>query len=141
MEANEKTALEKIASLTKRDWQPLLDLIPRIEQEDKFGETIVQPGQFPYFAPGEVISRFWQIIHELPVMVPFDWPGWKEGHDLLRDPDIDYHDVDIPTKCKLITMLVRQERFSEGTLAWAFESGLMLKILKAIRDQVALLKN
>jgi hypothetical protein len=32
MEANEKAALEKIGSMTKWDWKPLLDLMPWIEK-------------------------------------------------------------------------------------------------------------
>jgi hypothetical protein len=137
MEANEKAALEKIGSMTKWDWKPLLDLIPMIEKETKFGETIVHPGQFPYIEYAEVVSNFHHIVSDLPIMIPFDWSSWQEGADMVQDPDFDYQDVDIPTKCRLITMLVRKERFSEGTLYWAFESGLILKILKAIRDQVS----
>jgi len=40
--------------------------------------------------------------------------------------------VDLETKRRLITCLVRSDRFNEETLISAFESGVILKILKAL---------
>jgi hypothetical protein len=41
--------------------------------------------------------------------------------------------VDLETKRRLITYLVRSDRFNEGTLISAFKSGVILKILKAMK--------
>jgi len=60
---------------------------------------------------------------------------------LIQNPDFDYHHNDIPTPFKVITTLMSKDRFAEGTLDWAYKSGLMLKILKAIKGQVSGLKN
>jgi hypothetical protein len=35
---------------------------------------------------------------------------------------------------KLTTSLVRADRFTEGTLAWAFESGLLLAIARRAEE-------
>jgi hypothetical protein len=40
------------------------------------------------------------------------------------------------TKCKLITAIVRNDRFCDGALIQAFECGLMLRIIKTIKKQV-----
>jgi hypothetical protein len=39
-------------------------------------------------------------------------------------------------KRRLITLLVRSDRFNEGALISAFESGVILKILKALENQI-----
>ncbi len=57
---------------------------------------------------------------------------------MANDKNFDFDSVDIPTKCKLITAIVRNDRFCEGALVSAFESGLILKILKSIKRQLGL---
>jgi hypothetical protein len=75
---------QKINSVIKSDWQPLLDLIPKIENTENF----------------------------------------------------DLDSIDTPAKCKLIMAIVRNDRFHEGALVSAFESGLIMKILKSIERQI-----
>lgn len=55
---------------------------------------------------------------------------------MLQDESFSYDSIDIPFKYKLITIIVRSERFFEGVLVGAFESGQMLKILKSIERQI-----
>ena len=135
---NESTYREVINGYTRMEWQPLLDLIPEIEGRSGFGEVI--PGRdigegvttLPYMAYDEIIGRFTALCYEIPVMVNFDWGAWKEGEKILRDPGFDYDLLDIPDKCRLITAIIRADRFSEGYLGWAFESGVVLRLLKSI---------
>jgi len=61
---------------------------------------------------------------------------------MLNDKNFDFDSVDLVTKCKLITAIVRNDRFCEGALADTdladtFESGLILKILKSIQKSKA----
>ena len=60
----------------------------------------------------------------------------NEGQRMLQDESFDYDSIDVVTKCKLITAIVRSERFCEGALVSAFESGQILKILKSILRQL-----
>ncbi len=65
-------------------------------------------------------------------VTPFDWPTWatgEVGHSLLRDPDA-VASASADNLGKLLTSVVRGDRFSEGTLAWAYESGLLTAILR-----------
>lgn len=74
------------------------------------------------------------IIAALPVIV-FDWPAWKdtdEGGALLADHDR-VAEATPDQLVKLSTTLVRADRFTDGTLAWAFESGLLLAMARRAR--------
>ena len=65
-------------------------------------------------------------------ITPFDWPTWAngpEGTALLHDPPA-VASASAEDLGKLLTSLVRGNRFSEGTLAWAHESGLLTAIMR-----------
>ncbi|MBE0660910.1 MAG: hypothetical protein IH597_00450 [Bacteroidales bacterium] len=55
---------------------------------------------------------------------------------MASNPNFDFNTIDIPAKCKLITAIVRSDRFCDGALIEAFESGLMLRILTSIKAQL-----
>jgi len=142
MVLSEKNYRHKIQAYTKEDWQPLMNLIPEIEEALSFGEK--GGGEFdtdgimqmPYTIPAYVVTQFVDIVYEMPLMVSYDWPSWEEGQKILRDPDFDFDSIDIPTKCKLITAIIRNDRFADGALVRALESSLILKILKSIQRQL-----
>jgi len=130
----------KIKAFTYQDWQPLLALIPKIEKTATFGEWSGSNkgagGQFPYCVPATIVSQFIHIVYAMPIIIVFDWAAWDEGRKILRDETFDFDGIDLLTKCKLITAIVRNDRFCEGALESAFASGLMLKILKSIEKEV-----
>lgn len=141
MHLNENNYIETINGFSSSDWKPILDLIPEIEQISTFGE--MKGGEknaegimvLPYWIESRVVSHFHRIVYYMPIIIDFDWGSWHEGRGMARDESFDFNSVDIPTKCKIITAIVRNDRFCEGALVSAFESGLILKILKAIRQQ------
>lgn len=138
----EENYIEQINGFHKDHWKPLLDLIPEIEKTSKFGEMkfpdnkdgIISP---PFYVESPVVFTFLEVVYKLPIIVDFNWPEWNEGQNILNDKNFNFDSIDIPTKCKLITAIVRQDRFSEGTLIRAFDSGLMYKILISIKKQLA----
>lgn len=127
-------------------WKPLLDLIPEIERIKKY-QMEIQPGRasedgityhLPVYQTAEVVWRFEKLAYETGIIINFDWPGWNEGRRIVTDPEFDFDSIDITTKCKVITAIVRNNRFCEGTLAGAFQSGLILKVLKSIQKQLGM---
>ena len=92
--------------------------------------------QFPYMIQAPIISEFLEIVYSLPIIISFNWGSWNDGRKIARDENFDFDTLDLPTKCKLITAIVRNDRFCEGALVSAFESGLILKILKSIEKQI-----
>ncbi len=118
---DENNYIKVINGFSKTHWKPLLDLIPEIEKETSFCEIII---------------RFIQIIDELPIVIVFNWMEWKEGWEMIKNKNFDFDTIDIPTKCKIITGIVRSDRFNGGALELAFESGLIYNILKSIEKQL-----
>jgi len=139
---NENNYIETINGFSKIDWKPLLDLIPEIEKTNNFGE--MKSGEkneegiiiMPNWVESTIVSRFHQIVYDLPIVISFDWGSWKEGRKIVNDKNFNFDSIDIPTKCKIITAIVRNDRFCDGALVSAFESGLILKILKSIENQL-----
>ncbi|MDX9694302.1 MAG: DUF6508 domain-containing protein [Bacteroidales bacterium] len=129
-----------INSLTKEDWNKLFALIPKIEQTKSFGKVVIDKKsksrvqQFPYVEFNSLGREFLALIDELKLIVVFDWMSWKEGKQMLDDKN--YEGLDAVALCKLITTIVRADRFSEGYLLSAFEDGDMLTILKELKKQV-----
>jgi len=139
---NENNYRETLDAFTHQDWQPLIELIPKIESISKFGKMAGgekdEKGiiQFPYMKQAPIISEFVKIVYSLPIIINFDWGAWDEGRKIANDSNFDFDTIGLAIKCKLITTIVRNDRFSEGELVSAFESGLILKILKSIEKQI-----
>jgi len=135
--------IEKINSYTEHDWKPLLNLIPEIEKVDKFGDDteamkLLEKGifsMFPY-VEHEIIEKFRQVCIDMPIMIDFNWGEWDKGREMVSDENFDYDSIDIPTKCKIISAIVRNDHFCSGRLVEAFESGMMLTVLYSIREQL-----
>ena len=134
---DENNYKEQIHSFTQQDWKPLIELIPKVESTSKFGEWEEENILFPYCIEAPIVSQFLHIVYRLPIIISFDWGAWEEGRKIASNDDFDLDTLDLPAKCKLITAIVRSDRFSEGTLVSAFESGLILRILKSIEKQIA----
>ncbi len=135
---------EIITAYTLSDWKPLLDLIQRIESQISFSQRRDKVRSetnsiiLPLSVEAQIVSEFREIVYQIPIMIDFDWSGWDEGRKMAKDEHFDYDSVDIPTKCKVITAFVRNDRFCEGALASAFQRGTILKILKSIERQLSI---
>jgi hypothetical protein len=90
----------------------------------------------PYFIQSSIVTQFLKIVYELPIIISFDWSSWEGGRKIARNENFDFDTIDITTKCKLITAIVRNDRFCEGALVSAFDSGLILKILNSIKKDI-----
>ncbi len=131
-----------LASIPAEKWIKLFDLIPRMENATSLGK--VRGGEpiddqtfsTHYWEPSMIVGDFFRIVHELDIIPVFDWMNWKEGGALLKDPGTDYAALPAVTLCKLLTVIFRTERFSEGFLAFCFEEGVILRILKGLREKV-----
>jgi hypothetical protein len=133
---DENNYKEQIHAFTQQDWQPLIELIPKVENTSKFGEWEEEDILFPYCIEAPIVSQFLHIVYRLPIIISFDWGAWEEGREIASNDDFDHDTLDLPTKCKLITAIVRNNRFCDGALVSAFESGLILRILKSIEKQI-----
>ncbi|MCF8452100.1 MAG: DUF6508 domain-containing protein [Pedobacter sp.] len=124
-----------INSCPKNQWQPLFSLIPELEaiidEINPLSRDLTYDEQL-----FRAQIKFQNTIEEIPIVFSFDWPAWEEGRRMVSDPRFDFNSVDVPTKCKVLIALNRSDHFCDGALRDNIESGLLLRILKSIRDQV-----
>ena len=118
----------------------IVAFLPSFQAPDfKFGYWTQPPSEqpgvmiLPYFSLSEVAGSFEQNAYDLGwVMRDFDWATWKQTHEAksLRD-DAEVLARATPEQlARLLTICIRQDRFCEGTLEGAFESGLLTRILE-----------
>jgi len=140
---NKETDFEgKINSLKRSDFKPLLDLIPKIQATSWFGK--LKGGNkdkdgsilMPYYEENVVVDLFRSIAYDIPIIIPLDWGKWEKGREIINNPYFDCQTINITTICRTITAIVRSDRFCEGALISAFESGLILKLLVSLENQL-----
>lgn len=110
------------------------------DENFKFGEFIVKDGQFPYVKFSKPAEAFVQMAYDADWMYSFswmDWQGTKEARRLLSDPEF-LANASVTQLSKLITLLIRRDRFVEGELLAAYDNGLLLGI---VRRAVEILKS
>jgi len=66
---------------------------------------------------------------------PFDWMAWLDTDEAkaLRDDRAVLASATPAQLQHLLTAVIRSERFSDGSLEWAFQSGLMAAIARRAR--------
>lgn len=93
-----------------------------------------EPGVWtmPYYELGEEGTRFIRDIGRLGWVYPFDWMQWlqtPDGRRLSGSPDA-VATASVADLAKLLTSIIRSERFGDGNIEGAFESGMLLAIVR-----------
>jgi hypothetical protein len=120
--------------------QEMTSYLPDLE-DPNFWPGEIRPGQktesgsniLPYVVLGDIAEAFITTAYDRGwVLRDFDWVSWGRSEDaqaLCSDPSAVARAEPTQLLC-LITALIRQDRFSEGTLLGAFKSRLILGILR-----------
>lgn len=122
------------------DLRGLVRFLPALERTNfKAGEIVgsreTEPGVWttPYASYSDTVEEFVRAAYEQGLVVrDFNWPEWKESAEArsLRDDDAMLGAATPEQLARLLTVVIRQDRFVEGALLDAFESGLMLRIVR-----------
>jgi hypothetical protein len=126
-----------MASDLRGKMQRMSELLDRIEELSK---TVAVPTTFQAVGAETMtisapvgISDFVRLAYaDGWMMLDFDWPAWEEGREIAGSPER-IAECDLDTIHKLITALVRSDRFCEGALASAWQHGSIEAILQRIR--------
>ncbi|MBL7979094.1 MAG: hypothetical protein JNN12_12200 [Bacteroidetes Order II. Incertae sedis bacterium] len=126
--------IEVISKYSLEEWEPLMDFIRVLEikysSQDQGSKKIFETDSVE-------LREFLNIIHyKTPIMIVFDWVNWMEGKRFLQKLDTDFSLFSIPDLCKLMTVLVRADRFNEGLLQSSLENGLIINLLKAVQSKL-----
>jgi hypothetical protein len=109
---------------------------PALARGDQFGEWAggqrLADGaiQMPWYSFSEEAQKFLRALHRAEWVQPFDWPRWlstKRGQQLLGDTAA-IAEATANELSQILTALIRQDRFAEGTLAGAYESGILAAV-------------
>lgn len=98
-----------------------------------FGAWEHPPGGFPYYSYGETACALEAACYATGWMLEgFDWPIWKETEEAchLRDDPAYLTNANPEQLARLLTTLIRQDRFCEGAFAEAYECGLLTAIVR-----------
>ena len=99
----------------------------------EFGHMASPPGTMPHYVLSEVASDFIKVCYDMKWVQPnFDWGAWKDSDEAarLRDEPSTLEKATPEQLERLLTVLIRQDRFVEGALGHAFESGLLLRTVR-----------
>ena len=103
-----------------------------------FGHWVIsEPGQdgvmqMPWFDYGPDARRFMADVSGAGFVQPFDWMAWMrtpEAQALVADPSR-IAVVDAEVLRRLLTSIIRGDRFTEGNVVGAFDSGVLLAIAR-----------
>lgn len=83
---------------------------------------------------GADLEEFANALYDDGVLVVFDWIEWRDQAHVLLETSGAMERASLDDVRRLLTMLVRQERFAEGTLAHAAEHGWLHAALARMRD-------
>jgi hypothetical protein len=89
--------------------------------------------RMPYFVFGPTADAFTTAVARGEwIVMGFDWMTWlgADAGQSLRDRPEALAKASADDLAKLLTAIVRSDRFVEGSLAGAFESGLLARIAR-----------
>jgi len=137
----------QLESLSHDEWKKLFSLISEIEGSDKFGElaggkeVMERVTEMPYWDQAQITQKFVKTMSDLGLVLNFDWMDWSEGREMLQNKGQEYEALDTVTLCKLLTTIIRGDRFNDGLLILNFENGNVLKIIRALKSNQTLRAN
>ncbi len=87
--------------------------------------------QMPYVIYSSAVNRVLTCLRTLDLIMPFNWPAWsgcdryRAGYGMSQAPVAD--------AVRMITAVVRADRFSDGTIAAMIDDGTLPAALQRLR--------
>jgi hypothetical protein len=120
--------LRAIAGFLPRFEEPGFQFGTRLKSSEPDGALILESYSLSETAGAFVATAYAEGL----VLDAFGWPAWKGTMEAasLRDDPATLARASPDQLASLLTVLIRQERFVDGSLASAFETGLLTAILR-----------
>jgi hypothetical protein len=130
---------DPLDKLSPADWNQLSSLADRIAADPaatgkwvaarERADGVIHVGYVRY---GPIAHEFLEFMEKKDLVIRFDWPGWT-GTEVVSRKDTDTIALATPEDAlKYLTVMMRADRFSEGTLLDAFERGLVSTALTRV---------
>ncbi len=128
--------------MTDEDAALLARLEPMLEFLDAFPAGI-EPGEWrggkpdahgrieaPYFEPNETLNRFTSAVASNGWLIVADWSPWVEAASAGTQDPTRFETATPEDLAQALTVYIRRNRFSDGTLAGAAKSGALAAIVR-----------
>lgn len=110
--------IEQYATLTHESIKQILSFLPYFIERNNLNDNKV--------------SEFVKILYASNFIINFDWVKWNDGEKIISDERL-IKVSDLLTLRKLMTVIVRKDRFCEGILWSAIENGTIKFILERLK--------
>ena len=122
---------EQIPTLKER-LNALAAFLDAFESPIEFGYWKSTSGTLPYYVLHESSMDFVRTCYDSGWVQSFDWGEWQDSPEAveLRDDPVALERATPEQLSKLLTVIIRQDRFVEGALGSAFDSGLLTQIVR-----------
>lgn len=124
---------EHLKTISKEDWDKLFKLIDELKETGNITKYV---SIFATYDDVEILQKIITTLNELDLIVGFDWITWKEGWVFANNIKQDKETYDLITLCKIITQIVRHDRFCSGYLVDKINDGTVVKILEGMRQLI-----
>lgn len=85
-----------------------------------------------YVNYGSLVQEFLDFMYAKNLVIQFDWPGWR-GKEAIQEGNAREIQSATPSDAlKYLTVMIRADRFSEGALLNAFDTGLVSGALRRV---------
>ena len=133
-------AIEAFHNLSAKDTGKLQDLNTKIQNHNvkwgvtKGGEKTASGAIEMYWVDKDpLIHEFITFMDNNSLLPIFNWTEWDEGTEFVNSEDpTKYDSLELEMVLKVIYAVIRKDRFSDGTLAWAFESDCFPKLINRL---------
>ena len=85
--------------------------------------------QMPYVRYSGSVSRITSLLYQMGIVHPFDWPDWE--HSQYRGPTA-LRTAPVGDAARMATVIVRSDRFCEGSIAAAIDDGTFAAVLERL---------
>lgn len=105
----------------------LAALLPSLKGRSGSGAT------FPHAYSDSLATDLYRVAHEDGCIISFEWPSYLQSARTYLEPGR-VEAADLETCRKLLTIIVRQERFAEGSISEHIESGFAARVVGRIAE-------
>ena len=96
------------------------------------GRWVASGGGFPSCSYSDDVLAFLKALRDAGWVAPFDWQAWQEEAAQYVESPRMLESADLETVRRLLTLIVRKERFCEGFLLGMFEGGTLAALLRRL---------
>ncbi|HEY8543971.1 MAG TPA: DUF6508 domain-containing protein [Acidimicrobiales bacterium] len=113
-------------------WARLWSAVEDAAALDEYATWETPDGQMPYPVYAEPVDRVRQELGALGLVVPFAWPDWDGTARYTADPAA-LEQAPVTDAVRLLVAILRSERFTDGSIEGALQSGVMQAALARLR--------